>query len=134
MFSIRIQELNELKAETVVLARTETLLKKQWDELRIKLNIIESERGVQGYTEVQDRLEQVSSLKAQIDDAKGKTLEQMSQLVTDITTTLKDRKSKLAPQVKKFFSIFLFLLFLYSPPFFQPTFYASIISNSSYPL
>ena len=50
---------------------------------------LEKERGVQGALGVQGELEAVSSQKADIDNTKGQTLDQISRIVADITSTLK---------------------------------------------
>lgn len=53
------------------------------------------------YTDTQDRLEKVSAASAGINQAKGRTLDEISQIVTDINSALKERKNKLAPQIKE---------------------------------
>jgi intraflagellar transport protein 81 len=50
---------------------------------------VEAERGVTGYDATQNKLEEISSLKGDIDDTKGKTLEEISQVVTQINQTIK---------------------------------------------
>ena len=58
-------------------------------------------KGVAGYSETQERLEQVSEKTSTLNDAKGKTLEEISRIVTDINHKLKEKKNKLAPQIKE---------------------------------
>ena len=43
----------------------------------------------------------MSKETATLDQTKGKTLDEISAIVTDITQTLKERKNKLAPQIKE---------------------------------
>ena len=54
---------------------------------------------VSGYIDTQNKLEHISEQRAKINETKGKTLEEISRIVTDINQTLKERKNKLAPQV-----------------------------------
>ena len=49
---------------------------------------------------VQAELAKLSALKADVDDYKGKTLNEISRIVTDINQALKEKKNKLAPQIK----------------------------------
>lgn len=50
---------------------------------------------------MQGELEQVSSTKADVDNTKGATLDDISRIVASITATLKQKKNKLAPQIKE---------------------------------
>lgn len=49
----------------------------------------------------QQQLEAVSETAANVDEAKGKTLNEISRIVTDISQVLKEKKNKLAPQIKE---------------------------------
>ena len=42
---------------------------------------IEAKKGVSGYHETQEELEKVSAKKSELDEQKGKTLEDISELV-----------------------------------------------------
>jgi intraflagellar transport protein 81 len=95
------QELSEIRQETVVLARTETLLKGRagdWDEF---LRRLEEKKGVSGYATVQSDIEKLSALKAQIDESKGKTLNEISKIVNDINSAIKEKKARLDPAIKQ---------------------------------
>lgn len=94
-------ELNEVRDETVVLTRTVAILQGRDAKLGQFLAKLESDRGISGYTDTQARLEKMSKETATLDQTKGKTLEEISNIVTDITQTLKERKNKLAPQIKE---------------------------------
>ena len=61
---------------------------------------IESKRGVSGYRETQEALENVSELKGQLDMAKGRTLEDISYLVQQLTRRITEKKNSLAPIIK----------------------------------
>merc|ERR1719499_2120328 len=45
-------------------------------------------------------IEKASVEKSQVDKAKGKTLDEISSIVQKINTQLKEKKNKLAPQIK----------------------------------
>jgi len=98
-------ELQVGRDEIGVLSRTQDILKNKLDNLQEFNEDLEKERGVQGALGVQGELEAVSSQKADIDNTKGQTLDQISRIVADITSTLKQRKNKLAPQIKELRSI-----------------------------
>merc|ERR1719198_1037186 len=84
-------ELSELRAEWGVLARTESLLLAQDQALSAQLGESEARRGVSGFAATQEQLEMVSQQKAQVDEAKGKTLEEISSVVEQINTQIKTR-------------------------------------------
>jgi len=94
-------ELAELRAEWGVLSRTEAILGQQDGQLSAALGEAEARRGVAGFSQAQDQLEKVSQQKAEVDEVKGKTLENISQVVEEINTQIKTRKNRLAPQIKE---------------------------------
>jgi intraflagellar transport protein 81 len=87
--------------EIGVLSRTQEILKAKLDNVQEFNEELEKARGVQGALGVQADLEQVSSNKADVDNTKGQTLDEISRIVANITTTLKQKKNKLAPQIKE---------------------------------
>jgi len=94
-------ELGEIRSETVLLNRTEQLLKSRGTNLDDFLADLESKRGVTNYTGTEKRMQEVSEAQASVNEVKGKTLDEISKIVTDINQTLKERKNKLAPQIKE---------------------------------
>jgi intraflagellar transport protein 81 len=84
-----------------LLPGTESILKSRCQNLSEVMATIEKKKGVQGYTSTEKTLEQISSATAALNQTKGKTLEEISLIVTDINSTLNLRKNKLAPQIKK---------------------------------
>lgn len=95
------QELADVRQETVVLARTEQILKSRAGDLDEFLRKLEERRGVSGYTAVASDIEKISALKARIDESKGKTLNEISRIVTDINAAIREKKTKLAPAIKE---------------------------------
>ena len=94
-------ELAEIRNETVVLSRTEAILRSRDEHLDELLARIESERGVRGYTDTASKLSAASEQTAAVDTTKGRTLEEISRIVTEINTTLREKKNLLAPQIKE---------------------------------
>lgn len=94
-------ELSELQAEVGVLSRTEEILKGQVQHAQANLSNLESKHGVLGYNAAQEEIEKVSTLKSELDQQKGKTLEEMSQLVVQLTNSIAEKKSSLAPIIKE---------------------------------
>jgi len=98
-------ELTELQSESVVLNRTEQILKARDDNVSEFMAAREQEKGVSGYQTTEKELQEISQKKTSTDREKGQTLEEISKIVTDINIALKDRKNKLAPQIKELRSV-----------------------------
>jgi len=81
------RELNELRSENAVLSRTAQTLQAK-------------DPTPQGMHEVETRLEQTSVEKSSVDKTKGKTLDEISKIVEQINSQLKEKKNRLAPQIK----------------------------------
>jgi hypothetical protein len=60
----------------------------------------EAQQGVSGFRATEERMEQVSEEKANIDQEKGQTLEDMSSLVLELTQRIAAKKAQLAPIIK----------------------------------
>lgn len=97
-------ELADIRAEWGVLNRTEQILKSKEGNLGDFLAKLEKGKAA-GYSETKENLEKVSAMKSELDEEKGKTLEEISRVVTEINNSIKERKSKLAPQIKELRSI-----------------------------
>mmetsp|Transcript_45883 Transcript_45883/g.82594 ORF Transcript_45883/g.82594 Transcript_45883/m.82594 type:complete len:673 (+) Transcript_45883:68-2086(+) len=85
-------ELSELRHEVAVLVRTEQILQAK-DPTPV------------GLRETEQMLEKASVEKSQVDKAKGKTLDEISAIVQKINAQLKEKKNKLAPQIKALRSV-----------------------------
>ncbi|XP_030837564.1 intraflagellar transport protein 81 homolog isoform X2 [Strongylocentrotus purpuratus] len=95
------QELAELRAELGVLSRTEEILKQRDEQIQHRLSKLEAKKGVAGYHDTQEELEKVSTIKSELDDVKGRTLEDMSHLVQKLNTSIASKKANLAPIIKE---------------------------------
>lgn len=85
-------ELSELRHEVAVLTRTELVLQAK-------------DPTPCGMPETEAMLEKASVEKNQVDKAKGKTLIEISSIVQQINLQLKEKKNKLAPQIKALRSV-----------------------------
>lgn len=85
-------ELSELRHEIAVLTRTELILQAK-------------DPTPAGMLETEVMLEKASVEKSQVDKAKGKTLDEISLIVQKINSQLKEKKNKLAPQIKALRSV-----------------------------
>ncbi|KAF3850635.1 hypothetical protein F7725_012407, partial [Dissostichus mawsoni] len=74
------QEVSELRAEYGVLQRTEEILKQRHETVQHKLQTMEAEKGISGYSDTQEELERVSAIKSELDEKKGRTLDDMSEM------------------------------------------------------
>ena len=63
--------------------------------------MLERKRGVAGYRETQDELEKVSSKKSELDEMKGRTLDDMSEMVRRLHAEIADRRNTLAPILRE---------------------------------
>ncbi|KFM67816.1 Intraflagellar transport protein 81-like protein, partial [Stegodyphus mimosarum] len=59
------------------------------------------QKGVSGFHTAQDELEKVSSIKAELDEKKGQTLEEMSVMVQKLNLKIAEKKARLAPVIKE---------------------------------
>lgn len=105
----RRAELNDLKAEFGILSRTLEVLKGQQQALSENLDRIETQQGVRGFRETREVLERISDEKANADEEKGRTLEEMSNLVRVLNSKIAEKKDKLAPLLRGDF-IYYYLL------------------------
>jgi intraflagellar transport protein 81 len=85
-------EFNDMRHEVAVLTRSEQILQAK-------------DPTPAGMRETEAMIEKASIDKSQIDKNKGKTLDEISNIVTKINTQLKDKKNKLAPQIKALRSV-----------------------------
>ena len=92
--------LGEVRGETVVLARTEAVLRSRVGDMDGFLRALEEKKGIAGYTAVAGDLERVSKLKASVDESKGATLGEISRIVEDIQRAIEEKKAVLAPRIK----------------------------------
>lgn len=62
---------------------------------------LEKEKGISGYTNVQDKILGISEANEILNNKKDQTLQEITTIVTQIESEVKDKKQKLAPEIKK---------------------------------
>ncbi|KAM9391908.1 intraflagellar transport protein 81 homolog [Pholidichthys leucotaenia] len=105
VYKKKCHEITELKAEVGVLQRTEEILKQRQEAVQQKLQTVEAEKGISGYSNTREELERVSAIKSELDEKKGKTLDDMSEMVKKMNWMFMDKKSALAPIIKELRSL-----------------------------
>ena len=98
-------ELNDLKAEYGILSRTLEILRGQEEALSEQLDRVETQQGVKGFRETRELLERISDEKANTDEEKGRTLEEMSNLVRILNSKISEKKVLLAPLLRGKFKL-----------------------------
>ena len=91
------EELSSVRAELVVLQRTEQVLKTRHSNLDDFNAELEKAKGVEGYRGTQRALEDMAEKTNAIDETKGLTLEQISTMVEQISREFKAQQAKLQP-------------------------------------
>lgn len=94
-------ELSLLKAEFGVLSRTEEILKSRDENTQELVALLEEKKGVRGYVQAQETLEQVSAAKSELDKEKGRKLEEMAHTIEELTAVITAKKASLAPLLKE---------------------------------
>ncbi|CDQ91300.1 intraflagellar transport protein 81 homolog [Oncorhynchus mykiss] len=101
VFKKKRQEITELRAEYGVLQRTEEILKQRHEVGQQQLQSMEAQKGISGYSDTQEELERVSAIKSELDEMKGRSLDDMSEMVKKLNSTIVEKKSALAPIIKE---------------------------------
>jgi intraflagellar transport protein 81 len=95
------KQLEEIRSELAILSRTEQILKNKAeidDELMKKL---EEQKGIAGYNKIEEEMEDVARDRQKIDEMKHGSLQELTRVVQSIEAQLKEKKAKLAPQIKQ---------------------------------
>ncbi|NP_001126381.1 intraflagellar transport protein 81 homolog [Pongo abelii] len=100
-FKKKHQIIAELNAEFGLLQGTEELLKQRHEKIQQQLQTIEEKKGISGYSYTQEELERVSALKSEVDEMKGRTLDDMSEMVKKLYSLVSEKKSALASVIKE---------------------------------
>jgi intraflagellar transport protein 81 len=99
-FKYHKAELAEIRQEVAVLSRTEQILAHRARQHEVDVEKLEASKGIAGYVDTEQELNTVSDKKAEIDMAKGQTLNEISKIVEEINHQIRMKKDKLAPQIK----------------------------------
>ncbi|XP_054144799.1 intraflagellar transport protein 81 homolog isoform X1 [Melozone crissalis] len=101
LYKRRRQEVAEITAEYGILQRTEELLRQRHQATQQQLQAIEEKKGISGYSYTQEELERVSAVKSEMDEVKGQTLDNMSEMVKKLNAMVAEKKASLAPVIKE---------------------------------
>jgi intraflagellar transport protein 81 len=93
------KRLDDLRGEFGVLQYTEQLLRDRHETLLRDLNAMEGRMGARGFVQTAETLSRVSEKKNEVEIAKGQTLEELSQVVQEFVTKIRDKRNKLAPEI-----------------------------------
>ncbi|NWH62187.1 IFT81 protein, partial [Geococcyx californianus] len=94
-------EIAEITAEYGILQRTEELLKQCHEAVQQQLQATEDKKGISGYSYTQEELERLSAVKSEMDEMKGWTLDNMSEMVKKLNAMVAEKKASLAPVIKE---------------------------------
>ena len=94
-------EISALKAEFGVLSRTEEILKSRDENVQELAKIIAEKKGVHGYKQTQDALEEVSVAKNELDEQKSEILMEMTGKIEQLNAAVETKKAFLAPLIKE---------------------------------
>eukprot|EP00070_Physeter_catodon_P029124 XP_028336018.1 intraflagellar transport protein 81 homolog isoform X4 [Physeter catodon] len=103
----KAEELQEAKEKLANLEREVSVKTNQTREfdgtevLKGDEQTIEEKKGISGYSYTQEELERVSALKSEVDEVKGRTLDDMSEMVKRLNSLVSEKKSALAPVIKE---------------------------------
>ncbi|XP_033618339.1 intraflagellar transport protein 81 homolog isoform X3 [Fukomys damarensis] len=103
----KAEELQEAKEKLANLEREVSVKRNQIREfdgtevLKGDEQAVEEKRGISGYSYTQEELERVSALKSEVDEMKGRTLDDMSEMVKKLNSLVSEKKSALAPVIKE---------------------------------
>jgi intraflagellar transport protein 81 len=99
-FKTKKRELDDVRAEVLVLSRTEEVLEKVHDEVKVRVRELEAQLGVEGASELEGRLQKISEQKSTVDEAKGAALDTISGMVQEINDRIKKKQDQLVPKVR----------------------------------
>jgi intraflagellar transport protein 81 len=94
-------QLTTMQSEQVVIQRTIDILEQRYQGVKAELEAAEWASGVAGSLMAQEQLEHVSLAKSEVDEEKGATLDEISQMVNQLTRTIESKKELLAPLIKE---------------------------------
>ena len=94
-------DLSSVKAECGVLSRSETILQSQNARVQQMYSDMEERAGVAGFRVAQSTLEKVSSIKGEIDEKKGQTLQDMAETLKELNERIASKKAALAPIIRE---------------------------------
>jgi intraflagellar transport protein 81 len=92
-------EMNHLQRELTVLSRTKKVLEREYQESTQMVRDFEEKFGVQGFSEMEAKIEDLTRQKGQIDQVKGQSLEELSLIVQNLSAKIAEKQGELQPLV-----------------------------------
>ena len=93
------EEISYLQRELSVLETTKGVLDREHQESTEVVREFEEKFGVQGFSEMEAKIEDLTRQKGQIDQVKGKSLEELSLIVQNMSKKIAEKQGKLQPLV-----------------------------------
>ncbi|KAJ3252094.1 Intraflagellar transport protein 81 [Chytriomyces hyalinus] len=101
IYKIKRSELSEMQAEFGILQRTEQILHAREKSMSTNLSELERRSGIPNFHNDRETLEKVSERKGEVDQAKGKTLQEISDIIASLVSNINNKKSVLAPVINE---------------------------------
>ena len=95
------EEVNALERERSVLTRTEEILKGELLKSEKVVGEFEEKFGVKGFWGMEEKLENLTRKKGDIDQVKGQNLEELSEIVKELVAKIAEKRGDLQPLVDK---------------------------------
>jgi intraflagellar transport protein 81 len=95
------KQLQEIKSEVNVLNRTKKILQSRAEDLGEFMKNLERDKGISGYSNIEEQIQGVSNQKEIFDNQKDQSLQEITATVLEIEAEVKDRKQQLAPEIQK---------------------------------
>lgn len=99
-FKRKKSELSAFKAEVGVLTRTEEILMSRDENTLELMELLEKRKGVHGYRQAQEAIEDASAVKSELDEKTGKMLLDITANINELTAKIESKKAFLAPLIK----------------------------------
>lgn len=99
-FKKKKSELSAFMAEFGVLARTEEILKSRDQNSLELMELMEKKKGVHGYRQAQEAMEDASAVKSELDERTGRKLLDITATINELTARIESKKAFLAPLIK----------------------------------
>ena len=93
------EEISYLQRELSVLETTKGVLDREHQESTEVVREFEEKFGVQGFSEMEAKIEDLTRQKGQIDQVKGKSLEELSLIVQNMSKKIAEKQGELQPLV-----------------------------------
>ena len=94
-------DISDMQYESLVLERTVDILRNRLHDIQESLSEEEKKSNVKGFHSVQDEIMETERHEAEMDERKGQTLQEISDMITKMTKKLKVERERLQPLVRE---------------------------------